>query len=167
MVGLPTFAELENLALSTEDQTSYFRSLYTEITGLNSQRVRETINHPINEGKPSELPSIVKSPSLNSITDKCTFQVSCDLHYELDWNYRLRKTINCADVASIDPCFATFACICDNGYYQIASNMPAPPQKESEISSKPLGEGETKPEEVDNFVELLPNADEIIQEASA
>ena len=28
---------------------------------------------------------------------------------------------------TVDPCFATFACLCDNGYFRVAENMPAPP----------------------------------------
>ena len=51
------------------------------------------------------------------------------MHYELDWSYRLNtQKSNCAEVATKDPCFATQACLCDNGYFRVASNMPARPK---------------------------------------
>lgn len=53
--------------------------------------------------------------------------VICDLHYELDWNYYLRFESTCGEVEEKDPCFATFACVCSNGYYRIADKMPARP----------------------------------------
>lgn len=34
----------------------------------------------------------------------------------------------CTEVATKDPCFATQACLCDNGYYRVASNMPERPK---------------------------------------
>lgn len=53
--------------------------------------------------------------------------VTCDLHYELDWNYYLRFESTCGEIAAKDPCFATFACVCSNGYFRIADKMPARP----------------------------------------
>ena len=50
--------------------------------------------------------------------------MTCDMHYELDWSYRLRTNISCADAVEIDPCFATTACMCDTGYYRVAETMP-------------------------------------------
>ena len=63
------------------------------------------------------------------ISQNCTNQITCDLHYEPDWSYRLRAEINCNQVVEKDPCFATYACICDNNYFQIASLMPEVPQE--------------------------------------
>lgn len=49
------------------------------------------------------------------------------MHYDLDWSTRLRITKSCSSAISDDPCFGTFACICDNGYMRIAENMPNVP----------------------------------------
>ena len=61
------------------------------------------------------------------ITDFCTEMVTCDLHYELDWQFRLRAELTCESLANNDPCFGTFACMCDNGYVKVAENMPERP----------------------------------------
>ena len=49
------------------------------------------------------------------------------MHYDLDWSHRTRVTSNCDTAIEHDPCFATFACVCDNEYFRIAENMPTMP----------------------------------------
>lgn len=49
------------------------------------------------------------------------------MHYEVTWEYRLRVTQSCEVTASVNPCFATYACLCDNGYFSIAEVMPPMP----------------------------------------
>ena len=34
----------------------------------------------------------------------------------------------CELANEIDPCFATYACFCDNGYFRLAENMPPVPE---------------------------------------
>lgn len=66
----------------------------------------------------------------DDVTDyiaNCIDKLTCDLHYELDWNYRLTSVIDCVDVLVKDPCFGTNACFCDNGYYKVAETMPVRP----------------------------------------
>ena len=58
----------------------------------------------------------------------CVSRVTCDLHYETDWSFVLKKTLACADVATTDVCFATYACVCNNGYYRITADMPEVPK---------------------------------------
>ena len=91
------------------------------------------INDPINEGKlewtgVETLPSLAYNPEVASVGANCQEDVGvvCDLHYRLDWDYLLEAKTSCSDLSTgdIDPCFATFACICDNGYFRVASNMP-------------------------------------------
>ena len=36
--------------------------------------------------------------------------------------------MRCDEVTVKEPCFATFACLCDNGYYSISSLMPDIPE---------------------------------------
>ena len=55
----------------------------------------------------------------------CSNLVSCDLFYDTDWNYRLRVELFCADAVQRDPCFATNACLCNNGYFKVSDAMPA------------------------------------------
>ena len=51
----------------------------------------------------------------------------CDMHYELDWSYRLRTEVKCAEAYDKDPCFATSACMCNTGYFLVYDTMPAKP----------------------------------------
>jgi len=51
----------------------------------------------------------------------------CDMHYELDWQYRLRTKVECATAHDIDPCFATTACMCDTGFFRVVETMPTKP----------------------------------------
>ena len=93
------------------------------------------INNPINEGKAEwtgveTLPSLIFNPEVSSVGENCQEEmgVVCDLHYKLDWDYLLEVKTSCLDLSTgdVDPCFATFACICANGYYRFAENMPEP-----------------------------------------
>ncbi len=61
------------------------------------------------------------------------------MHYELDWSYRLRADVTCENATAEKVCFATTACLCSNGYYQIAQTMPA----------------RTAEDEYDGFTEVL------------
>ena len=55
--------------------------------------------------------------------------MTCDLHYELDWDLLLEAKLECSELESAtDPCFATYACLCDNGYFRVTQNMPEPPE---------------------------------------
>ena len=46
------------------------------------------------------------------------------MHSEPDYGIRIRKEMSCDAVVAQDPCFGTFACFCNNGYYSFASTMP-------------------------------------------
>ena len=65
--------------------------------------------------------------SVTRMINYCIDKIQCDLHYEKDWNYRLRKDFTCDETESLDICFATNACVCDNGYFKIAADMPSLP----------------------------------------
>ena len=133
---VPAFPDLE-LAANTDQLASQSArltpetALYREIKGLNGNDSTEVINNPINEGKPNALPSIDYNRSVASPKENCSAEtgaVICDLHYRLDWDLLLEASTVCSDPsATPDPCFATQACLCDNGYFRVASNMPAPP----------------------------------------
>ena len=49
------------------------------------------------------------------------------MHYDLDWTQKLRTVHACAAAIANDPCFASFACVCDNGYLRYSDNMPSRP----------------------------------------
>ena len=49
------------------------------------------------------------------------------MHYELDWQFRLRAESTCDSLINNDPCFGTFACLCDNGFVKVAETMPVRP----------------------------------------
>ena len=62
--------------------------------------------------------------STSKTVGTCSNNVSCDLMYDTDWSYRLRVEIPCEEADKKDPCFATNACICNNGYYSVSDAMP-------------------------------------------
>ena len=133
---VPTYPDLElaantDLLASESARPTPETALYREIKGLNGDASTEVINHPINEGKPNALPSIDYNPSVASPKENCSAEtgaVICDLHYRLDWDLLLEASTDCSDPsATTDPCFATQACLCDNGYFRVATNMPEPP----------------------------------------
>ena len=41
------------------------------------------------------LPDYKLNDEVLAITDNCVEQITCDLHYELDWNFRLRADLTC------------------------------------------------------------------------
>ena len=144
LADVPTYPELE-LAAKFDMQTSKFdrptpeTALYKEIMGLNgSDAASDPINDPVNEGKPYNLPQLYYNPNVGSVQENCTAEegeeakstsVTCDLHYKLNWDYLLTAQIACTDILSntIDPCFGTHACLCTNGFFRVATNMPEPP----------------------------------------
>ena len=73
------------------------------------------------------LPVFKENDEVTSYNQDCVDTIMCDLHYELDWNFRLRADLTCEFLAENDPCFGTFACICDNGYVKVAVTMPERP----------------------------------------
>lgn len=101
---------------------NYAKDLISFITDIKS---RETamVNDPINEFvTDTPLPSFFHDKFLKPYT--CSSNVSCDLHYDLDWSYRLRTIMACADAVNKDPCYATNACLCSNGYFSVSDAMP-------------------------------------------
>lgn len=49
------------------------------------------------------------------------------MYYELNWFKRLRAQIQCSQVSTLEPCFATTACLCSNGYFRVVETMPDHP----------------------------------------
>ena len=109
-------------------------------------RVDYTVIHKINKDDFGPYPTFQKNSSVPQIANNCTGSISCDIFYEPDWSYKLTTTINCNEVAKKDPCFATYACICDNNYSQIASLMPQIPIEQQTVT---VTKTETPPEEED------------------
>ena len=84
----------------------------------------------MNEGKPDALPlfrtnSDVLDTYCGGQIDSESKTITCELYYELDWDYYLRQTWNCLDEQN-DPCWGTHACLCDNDYYRFSAAMLAP-----------------------------------------
>lgn len=59
-----------------------------------------------------------------NITDGCSDFLTCDIHYELSYEIYLRMNFTCEELTTADPCFGTYACICDNGFTKISKTMP-------------------------------------------
>lgn len=49
--------------------------------------------HPINGVE--NLPDYKLNDEVQDIKEGCDEKITCDLHYELDWNFRLRADITC------------------------------------------------------------------------
>ena len=105
------------------DEITYKKNILSELSGGHT-RVDKSVAHPLNESTDGHNVNINDAVPL--ITDGCEDQIICDLHYELDWDFRLRAPLKCERLAD-DPCFGTFACMCDNGYVRIATIMPERP----------------------------------------
>lgn len=101
------------------------RNIFEEFSKNRPARV---VNSPVNALKGLPVPTAFKySTNVTDYAKNCVTSLTCDLHYELDWNYRLTSVTECAKAATADPCFGTNACFCDNGYYRVAQTMPARP----------------------------------------
>jgi len=116
-----------------DKETSYKASIFNELKTTGASRTDPLIIHPINnylftgtEG----VPTFKLNTGRENITDNCEAgsSITCSMHYKKDWSYRLDTTVSCDQVAVIDPCFSTFACLCTNDYSRIASTMPAKPE---------------------------------------
>ena len=126
LVELPSYQELESVAKSEaqDAQAVYYRSLYSEITSQSDTRKDTVVNHQINDGKPEYLPAVIMNKSVQSMVNYCDNSITCDLHYEMDWDLKLTREVTCSETELVDICFATNACICSNEYYRISLDMP-------------------------------------------
>ena len=106
------------------DEITYQTNILSELSG-GHERADKFVAHEING--PEKLPTFKENDEVPKITDNCEETVICDLHYELDWNFRLRAELTCDYLAQNDPCFGTFACLCSNGYVKVAITMPERP----------------------------------------
>ena len=100
---------------------NYAKDVISYITD-NKSRSKPLVNSSTNEGDDRTLPRFFSNTAITP--SSCGAQVSCDLLYDLDWSYRLRTELSCAEAAKKNPCFATNACLCNNGYYAVSAAMP-------------------------------------------
>ena len=133
LIPIPPFSVLKTaseLAEPSEAAKGYVY-LYDEYVTRNAQRPATVVNFPLNVDKPDPLPAIEYSEDPISIN--CDQRINCLVWYELDWDYRYLVQNECSDILmGQDPCFATYACLCSNGYSRIAANMP---ELETEIET--------------------------------
>ena len=126
-IALPHYDDLVSYANSGDPADIYWVNLLSEISGTtNADRADSVVIHPINEGKPDPLPVIGYNEDVPTIASNCPAEtfVTCELFYELDWSYKLSYRMACEDAETVDPCFGTYACFCDNDYFKLAENMP-------------------------------------------
>ena len=108
------------------EKAQEYAYLYNEYVTRNAARADAVVNFPLNEGKPDPLPAITTNPDVDPIYANCDQSINCLLWYEVDWDYRYQVEARCLDMANgNDPCFATQACICSNGYRRISAIMPS------------------------------------------
>ena len=117
------------MSAARKSKDNYSRDILSAISREAGPK-NSLINHEIN-GLQGQF---VQSPEVNS-AGTCEKKVICDLHYANDWDYKVKSSMSCAEARRNDPCFATNACICDNGFFRVSSLMPA---RESTESSKEL-----------------------------
>ena len=146
-VPIPGFSQMALAGESEAEEDKYYRQLWREIlehsTGGGIDHIK--FNSFVKDGVPL-FPTTTSevSPEVTSAADECETAVQCDLHYEVAWDYRLRVTQTCEEATLNNPCFATNVCLCDNGYYSIASVMPTMPEDYDGFSEYVLAElGET------------------------
>ena len=98
--------------------------LYEELRDGHS-RSSTIVPHEINANIDG-LQDFLTNPNVPQIASVCpSGSVKCEMYYEPDWNYRLEANVDCATAIEDDPCFATNACVCENGYFKISKSMPS------------------------------------------
>ena len=123
---LKTASEQANPSLKDQE----YAYLYNEYVTRNAARADVVINFPLNEGKVANLIHAVydllpTNPEVDPIYANCDQSINCHLWYKVDWDYKYQVEARCTDMASgNDPCFATQACICSNGYERVSASMP-------------------------------------------
>ena len=120
---LPSISEAEAL------DDPIINAIIDEMDGI-TVRQSNIIAHSLNAVVYPDLPGFITNDLVPTISSQCSSPVvNCHAHYDLDWTARLEfNDIDCANAEADDPCFATTACICDNGYFKIAENMPERPE---------------------------------------
>lgn len=115
------------LVLATKDENSESQDAKELLEYISSERSRQLalVNHPLNDNPSTFSSGFLRSKGIDS-AGSCQASVKCDLHYDIDWSYRLRIELICQDAYMNDPCFATSACLCSNGYFKVANDMPDP-----------------------------------------
>ena len=101
---------------------NYAKDMIGYIT-TNKSRSKRLVNNEINKDDDITLPRVYHDDGLLR-PSSCGDRVSCDLLYDLDWRYRLRAELSCSEAVDRDPCFATNACLCNNGYFAVSAAMP-------------------------------------------
>lgn len=91
---------------------------------LGARREESVIPSIINT--PNQQPVYRTNPAVPKISENCNEEgkIECDIHYEPDYGIRLRAEFSCDAIEVLDPCFGSFACICNSGYFSITSQMP-------------------------------------------
>ena len=115
------------LADDNEEKDNYLAVLYGELNSGHTRPEREIV-HNVNTNLGAEGNEYRISETITAITDACDVRITCDMYYELDWYYRLRYAGTCTNVEEDEPCFGTFACVCDNGYFRLLESMPERPE---------------------------------------
>ena len=82
------------------------------------------IIHPLNFFPSSTFPDYETNDLVPNIGDNCTDKIECELYYEPDWDMVLKAEFTCDEIEAKQPCFGTFACVCDNKYKRISQSMP-------------------------------------------
>ena len=120
------------------ENAKFYKSILAELeSGV--ERPSTVVNHPVNDGKPDAIPAIKYNPQAPEVSTNCdnenTNEITCDLYYELDWSFYFTSKSTCfmLEKAKLDPCFGTFACLCDNGYFRVSENMPDPNVEQAEV----------------------------------
>ena len=106
------------------------------------------------------LPGFSTNPAVPLLISDCAGSMMCDMHYELDWSYRLRTEVNCVEALETDPCFATTACMCDTGYFKVADTMPEKPKDLVYDGFKAVFKEFERIEATKNNVEVVTTVDE-------
>ena len=87
-----TQKETDGLEQAEIDDIVYKQSIFSELSG-GHQRADKFVAHPINGLE--NLPEFKLNDEITDIKTSCVEKITCDLHYELDWNFRLRADITC------------------------------------------------------------------------
>lgn len=119
-----TFARASQQRVTPNYAKDVLRYLITQASP--SGTPLNVVNDPFNDRLTTEPSTFIESTKKRNPAH-CIGNVHCDLHYNLDWNYRLRVNGVCSEPETETICFGADACLCNNDYFRVERRMPATP----------------------------------------
>ena len=106
-------------AVDKAENNSYTRNLFKSISQQRPRKDPVVVQYQNEKSYGPYEPYFTSKPEIGSPGQYCIDgkKITCDLHYDTDWDYRVRGQFTCDEAFAGDICFSTHACFCSNGYF--------------------------------------------------